>query len=74
MEKTKIHTLFNVIGLSSLGGAIFLQILVFSDILTQGYFKAVEGNPVILAFEILLTSIAAFYFINIYQRFLREMK
>jgi len=63
-----------MLGLSSLGGAIFLQILVFTDIANQGYFMAVEGNPLILALEILLTAFAFIYFIYIYLRLLRSIK
>lgn len=65
-----IHSL----GLSCLGGAIFLQILVFTDILQHGYFMAVENNSVILAFEIALTFFAFIYFIYMYQRFIRSIK
>jgi hypothetical protein len=67
------QALFHTLGLSCLGGAIFLQILVFTDILTQGYFMAVESNQAILAFEILLTAFSAIYFVYIYQRFIRSM-
>jgi hypothetical protein len=66
--------LFHGLGLSCLGGAIFLQILVFTDILQQGYFMAVENNHVILAFEIVLTFFALIYFIFVYQRFIRSLK
>jgi hypothetical protein len=65
-----VHSL----GLSCLGGAIFLQVLVFADILQHGYFIAVEQNPAILAFEVALTCFAAVYFIYIYQRLLRQVK
>jgi len=68
------QALFHTLGLSCLGGAIFLQILVFTDILTQGYFMAVESNQAILAFEILLTAFSSIYFVYIYQRFIRSMK
>jgi len=62
------------LGLSCLGGAIFLQVLVFADIVQQGYFMAVEQNPAILAFEVGLTGFAAVYFIYIYQRLMRSVK
>jgi len=70
----RIRVLFHSLGLSSLGGAIFLQILVFTDILQHGYFMAVENNPAILLFEIALTLFAFIYFIFIYQRFIRSIK
>ncbi|RLI17762.1 hypothetical protein DRO44_02790, partial [Candidatus Bathyarchaeota archaeon] len=62
------------LGLSCLGGAIFLQILVFTDIAQQGYFMAVENNPAVLTLEILLTAFALIYFIYIYQRLIRSIK
>jgi len=70
----RIRMFFHSLGLSCLGGAIFLQILVFMDILQHGYFIAVENNPTILIFEIVLTAFALIYFIYIYQRFIRSIK
>jgi len=66
-----ISLIINSLGLGCLGGAIFLQILVFSDILVQGYFRAVETNPAILMLEITLTAFTAIYFIYIYQKVIR---
>ncbi|MBS7636564.1 hypothetical protein KEJ37_04420 [Candidatus Bathyarchaeota archaeon] len=70
----RVLILIHSLGLSCLGGAIFLQILVFMDILQHGYFMAVENNPVILTFEIVLTFFALIYFIYMYQRFIRSIK
>ncbi|MEM2780749.1 MAG: hypothetical protein QW791_07800 [Candidatus Bathyarchaeia archaeon] len=70
----RVLILIHSLGLSCLGGAIFLQILVFMDILQHGYFIAVENNPAILTFEIILTFFALIYFIYIYQRFIRSIK
>ena len=70
----RARVLFHALGLSCLGGAIFLQILVFTDILQYGYFMAVEQNPAILTFEIILTAFALIYFIYIYQRLLRSVR
>lgn len=70
----RLLMLFHTLGLSCLGGAIFLQVLVFTDILQRGHFTAVEGNPVILVFEIGLTAFALTYFVYIYQRFIRTIK
>ena len=69
-----MQVLFHTVGLSCLGGAIFLQILVFTDILTNGYFMAVENNLAILTFEVLLTVFSFIYFIYIYQRFIRSVR
>jgi hypothetical protein len=70
----RIGFIFHSLGLSCLGGAIFLQILVFGDILQHGYFMAVEQNSAILAFEVALTGFAAIYFIYICQRLMRQVK
>jgi hypothetical protein len=70
----RMRVLFHTLGLSCLGGAIFLQVLVFTDILQHGYFMAVENNPAILIFEIFLTVFTLIYFIYMYQRFIRSIK
>jgi len=70
----RIRLLIDSLGLSCLGGAIFLQVLVFTDILQHGYFMAVENNTAILTFEVLLTFFALIYFIYIYQRFIRSIR
>jgi hypothetical protein len=70
----QILMLIHTLGLSCLGGAIFLQILVFTDILQHGYFMAVENNPAILILEIILTAFAVVYFIYIYQHLIRSIK
>jgi hypothetical protein len=70
----RMRLLFHSMGLSCIGGAIFLQILVFTDILRNGYFMAVENNPAILIFEVNLTIFALIYFVYIYQRLLRSVK
>jgi len=70
----RVQVLFHTLGLSCLGGAIFLQLLVFTDILQHGYFMAVENNPAILSFEMLLTVFSAIYFAYMYQRFIRAMR
>ena len=70
----KIRVAFHSIGLSCTGGAIFLQILMFSSIIYQGYFKAVEANPAILSLETVLTVFAVIYFIYIFRRLIRSVK
>ena len=57
-----------------MGGAIFLQSLVFAGIVQQGYFMAVEQNTTILSFEVVLTVFAVVYFIYVYQRLVRTVK
>jgi hypothetical protein len=74
IQNRRVQLFLHSLGLSCLGGTIFLQILVFSDILQRGYFMAVENNTSILAFEVILTAFALAYFIYIYQSFIRSMK
>jgi len=69
-----IRVFFHLLGLSCLGGAIFLQILVFTGILQQGYFMAVEQNVVVLTLEVALTAFAVVYFVYIYQHLLRTIR
>jgi len=70
----RLQILIHSLGLSCLGGAIFLQILVFTDIIQHGYFMAVEYNPAILAFETTLTFFALVYFIYMYLKFIRSVR
>jgi len=62
----RLRLVFHSLGLSCLGGAVFLQILVFKDIVQQGYFVGIERNPIILQFEVALTVFAAIYLIHLY--------
>ncbi len=66
--------LIHSLGLSCLGGAIFLQMLVFLDILYQGYFMATEKNIIVLSFEIATSFFALAYFVYLYQRSIRSMR
>ena len=68
----KIRFVFHSLGLSCLGGSIFLQVLVFSGIFQRGYFTAIEQNFTVLTFEIILTGFAVIYFIYIFQRLMRQ--
>lgn len=62
----RVRLIFHSLGLSCLGGAVFLQILVFKDIVQQGYFMGIERNPVILQLEISLTVFAVIYLVHLY--------
>jgi len=66
--------LFHSLGLGCLSTAIFLQVLVFKDIIQQGYFLATEKNQLILSLEVFLTFFAVIYFIYMYQRFVRSLR
>jgi hypothetical protein len=52
---------FHSIGISCLAGAVFLQVLVFMDIASQGFFMGVEKNPLILNAEIAFTAFSVVY-------------
>ena len=52
---------------------MFLQILVFKDILQQGYFMGIENNPVILQFEVALTIFAVIYLAHLYISKIRSI-
>lgn len=69
----RLRLVFHSLGLSCLGGAVFLQILVFKDIMQQGYFLGVEKNPVILQFEVALTIFAVIYLLHLYVSTIRSM-
>ncbi len=69
---TRVQLVIHSLCLSCLGEAIFLQVLVFSSILGQGYFRAVETNSSILAFELLLIAFTTIYFIYLYQKTIRS--
>jgi hypothetical protein len=64
----------HILGLSCIGGSVFLQMLVFSNMAMQGYFYAVEKNKLMLSLEMILTMFALIYFLYIYQRFIRSLK
>jgi len=70
---TRLRLVFHSLGLSCLGGAVFLQILVFKDIVQQGYFVGIEQNPVILQFEVGLTVFAAIYLVHLYISKIRSL-
>ena len=64
------HIVLHSVGLSSLGGALFLQSIVFTSILTRGYFQGMEQNSCILFSEIALTAFAIAYFVYMYANFI----
>jgi len=68
-----MRLIFHSIGLSCLGGAVFLQILVFKDIVQQGYFVGIEKNPVVLQLEVALTVFAVVYLIHLYVSKIRAI-
>jgi len=69
----RLRLVFHSLGLGCLGGAVFLQILVFKDIVFQGYFVGVERNSAILLFEVGLTIFSAIYLFHLYITMIRSM-
>ena len=65
--------IFHSLGLSCLGGAVFLQILVFKDIALNGYFIGIEKNPIVLQSEVALTIFAVVYLIHLYVSKIRSL-
>jgi hypothetical protein len=53
---------------------VFLQFLVFTEILRHGHFFAAEHNELILSVEIGLTFFALFYFVYLYRHQVRSMR
>jgi hypothetical protein len=70
----RLRFLFHSLGLGSISGAIFLQMLVFWEISQTGIFRATEQNQTILSFEIFLAIFALIYFVYIYQKLVRSMQ
>jgi len=60
--KRKLAAFLHLFGLSCLGGAVFLELLVFSDIIFHGYFLGVEPNFAVALFELSLAASAAAYY------------
>jgi hypothetical protein len=77
MNRTKVYwrmqQLFHGFGLSCLAGAVFLQVLVFVDIIQKGYFMAVENNKLIMSLEVFLAAFACIYFIHLCQKLIRSL-
>jgi hypothetical protein len=60
--KRKLAAFLHLFGLSCLGGAVFLELLVLSDIIRRGYFLGVEPNLAVAFFELALAACAAAYY------------
>jgi hypothetical protein len=54
---------FHCLGISCLAGAVFLQVLVFLEISSQGFFIGVEKNLLILNVELIVTFFCVIYFL-----------
>jgi len=59
--KVALKILFHISGLSCLGGAVFLGLLVFYDVTILGSFYGVEFNPLVSSLEFFIMLYAAGY-------------
>ena len=74
LKNRRLRQIIHSLGFSCIGGAIFLQVLVFMDILRKGYFMAAENNLLILTVEVILTFFGLIYFFYIYRWFLKSLR
>ncbi len=56
-----LRLIFHCLGISCLAGAVFLQVQVFMNVASQGFFMGVEKNPFILKAEIGLSIFCVVY-------------
>jgi hypothetical protein len=59
--KIALKIFFHISGLSCLGGAVFLGLLVFYDVSILGSFYGVEFNPLVSSLEFFIMLYAAGY-------------
>ena len=72
-----VVTLRNILhswGIAWLCSAVFLQLLVFKDILFQGYFLGVEPRPLILAVEMLGAFSGIVYMAFVYHQVISRLR
>lgn len=69
-----LHRLLHVFGLSCIGGAVFCEIMVFTDMARQGFCLVHEPNPLILTVEVFCSFLALAYYAHLYIRTVRELK
>jgi len=68
----KLKTFLHILGLGSLGQAVFVQGYVLFKILLDGYILGVEHNIAILCWEVIMSLIAAAYLLYIGNKAVRE--
>jgi len=64
--------LFHVLGFASLFGGLFIESIMLYDIMSQGFFFAIEPNPLILQLEIALLCYAWIYFTHCYIHMIKR--
>lgn len=68
-----IRKILHLAGISILGGAVFIQSLVFSFITVTGRFTAVEPNLIVLAAEDILLVSAVVYYAVMFRSVVRRV-
>jgi len=71
--RRSVRALLHLFGLSCLGGAVFLELLVLSDIVRRGCFLGVEPNPAVAFLELALAACAAAYYAFLYFKTLKAL-
>jgi len=69
-----LHVFLHCLGLSCLGGALFLQSTVFGGIIQRGYFMGMEQNFAVLLLELSLAGIGALYFVYLLLHFVLSFR
>jgi len=69
----KLKILLHIIGLSTIGSALFLQTLVCTSIIKNGYFRGFEQNQAVIITELALTFFGIVYFAVFYVRFILKL-
>lgn len=68
--RRRLINFINCVGLGCLGSALFLQSIVITSILQNGYFRGIEQNPIVLGVEAGLMIFGIIYFVRLYVRFM----
>lgn len=65
--------IFEFLGLLAIGGALFLQFLVFFSIITTGVFMAEEPNRLVLVFEFYIAILGLIFYAYLWKLFFNEI-
>lgn len=68
--KPIFKVLFHALGLACIGGSVFLSVLIFTDIIKQGFFFGYEPNKLILYIEYMLVAFTVFYYLLLAKEYL----
>ena len=68
-----LKRIFEFLGLLAIGGALFLEFLIFFSIITTGVFMAVEPNKLILVFEFYMAILGLIFYAYLWKAFFKEI-